>query len=236
MPKTKNKRDFGAEKMTDPIEEQRKNFNKWLTRTGQSTLAVAKQAGINESALRHYKSGKTRDLRMENKLKIAQTQQTTLGEIFGGTTGQPRSPAPASIEASYGVPSAEPPTFGGSVPLLGRAQNGKIIATMFPVAWVGAPEYMLLPGNVFAVRVANNLNAPRLRIREIVLCAPDEPIAPNDDAAVRDTDGEIHLLRCIENRPEHGFTGSVYSDEGNQITIEAERIMSTARVVAIYPA
>jgi DNA-binding XRE family transcriptional regulator len=73
------------EKMTDPIEDQRQSFNNWLDRTGQSTLAVAKRAGINESALRHYKNGKTRDLRMENKLKIAQTQHAKLSDIFGET-------------------------------------------------------------------------------------------------------------------------------------------------------
>jgi hypothetical protein len=224
------------EKMTDPIEDQRQSFNRWLERTGQSTLAVAKRAGINESALRHYKNGKTRDLRMENKLKIAQTQHAKLSDIFGETAQRFSSPPPASIAASSGVPSAEPPMFGGAVPVVGRAQNGRVIATIFPIAYVEAPQNMTLSGNVYAVRVANTLNMPRLRMRETVLCSPDDPVAPGDDAAIHDTDGEIHLMRCLENSHEHGFTGTIYSNEGKKITIPADAIVNVARIVAIYPA
>jgi hypothetical protein len=219
--------------MTDPIEEQRRSFNNWLNRTGQSTLAVAKRAGINESALRHYKNGKTRDLRMENKLKIAQTQHAKLDEIFGEFSGGFVTPTPTPNTALSSALPTEHPAISNSVPLIGRIQNGKIIATAHALAWVEAPQYMAL-SNVYAVRVANTLNAPRLKLREIILCSPDEPVIAGDDAAVQDTDGEIQLMRCLESTPERGFTGTVYSDETHKITIGSEKIVNVARIVAIY--
>lgn len=73
--------------MTDPIEDQRQCFNNWLKRTRRSTLSVATRAGINESALRHYKNGRTHDLRLENKLKIAQTHRAKLSDVFGDLPG-----------------------------------------------------------------------------------------------------------------------------------------------------
>lgn len=220
--------------MTDPIEDQRQSFNQWLDRTGQSVLAVATKAGINESALRHYKNGKTRDLRMENKLKIAESQRLQLVDIFGDAAKRFTSPPPATLAASTGVPSAEAPLFGSAVPVVGRAENGRIIATMFPIAYVEAPQNLTLSGNVYAVRVAGNSNMPRLRMRETVLCSPDDPVATGDDAAIHDTDGEIHLMRCAGS-DETGFVGTVYSEPGKMITIPTERIVSVARIVAIYP-
>lgn len=220
----------------DPIEDQRRAFIAWLDRTGQSVLAVAKRAGINESALRHYKNGKTRDLRLENKMRIAETQHARITDIFGETASTFAAPAPASIAASTGVPSADPPAFGNTVPLMGRAQNGRIIATMFPIAYVEAPATMTLSGNVFALRVANTLNMPRLRMRETVICSPDDPVAPGDDTAVHAADGEIHLLRCLENDPDRGFTGTLYADESRKITVSADNIKTIARIIAIYPA
>jgi len=235
MPKNNNKT-LEQDEMTDPIEDQRQSFNLWLDQTGQSVLAVAKKAGINESALRHYKNGKTRDLRMENKLKIAETQRVRLTEIFGESAKQFTSPPPASLAASTGVPSAEPPLFRDTVPVVGRAQNGRIIATMYPIAHVEAPQNLTLSGNVYAVRVANTLNMPRLRMRETVICSPDDPVAPGEDAAIHDIEGEIHLMRCLENDQNHGFTGTMYGDESKKITIQPDRIVNVARIVAIYPA
>lgn len=220
--------------MTDPIEDQRQSFNQWLDRTGQSVLAVASKAGINESALRHYKNGKTRDLRMENKLKIAESQRLQLADIFGEAAKRFTPPSPASPGNPAGTPTTDTPPFGSAVPVLGRAENGHIIATRFPIAYVEAPQNLTFSGNVYAVRVAGTSNMPRLRMREIVLCSPDDPVALGDDAAIHDTDGEIHLMRCVGS-DETGFAGTVYSEPGKTIIIPNERIIKVARIVAIYP-
>ncbi|MFH1806862.1 MAG: hypothetical protein ABID63_18430 [Pseudomonadota bacterium] len=216
--------------MNDPIEEQRHNFNRWLKRSGKSLLAVATSSGVSESGLRSFKTGKTRDLKQENKLKIAEAHGLRIEDIFGTL---PQMAVTSRVPAATDAPAFPPGMATTTVPVYGRVDRGQLFITTNPVAFVDAPAGMTLSGNVFAVRMPNATMAPRFRLREILLADPDDAVDNGDEAVIIDTAGVVHILRCMENNIDHGFTGTPYADPTRKTTIPYDKITRIARIVGI---
>ncbi|WP_139835762.1 helix-turn-helix domain-containing protein [Thalassospira sp. MCCC 1A01428] len=214
--------------MHDPIEQQRRNFIAWLTHPKKSMLSVATKAGISEAGLRQYKNGNTRDLKLENKLKIAEAYGLPIEEIFGAVKPSGHTPARTAPEES-----AQQTQSPHTAPVFGRAERGRLFMTTYPVGYIEVTAQMALTGDIFAVRMPNTDMMPRIRMREILLADPNDPVGAGDEAVVVDTDGEIHIMRCFENSPGRGFTGGCYADPVQKITIADANITKIARVVNI---
>lgn len=209
----------------DLIELQRINFNEWLKQTGHSVRKVADRSGLTEGPIRRYKNGASGDMRLENKIRIAEAFSTTVAEIFGDVLGSGHQP--------QNLPRPTKTTASASVPVIGRVDNFELFETNHPVAFVEAPPGMALSGNVYALRTPNTANMPRFRLREILLCNPDDSIGPGDDCAIHLDDTGIHILRCIEYTTTTGFTGTTYAEPDSRIYFENGRITKAARIVGI---
>lgn len=212
--------------MLDPIEQQRKNFLAWFQTSGQSLLSVATKAKVSESGLRSYKNGATSDMKLENKLKIAEAFGLKVEDIFGSISQAERTDQDPTPQANQQV---HPTT----VPVYGRVDRGQMFTTTNPIAYVEAPGGMTLSGNVFAIRMPNTSMMPRFRLREILLVDPDDAVDQGDDAVIIEKSGEIHILRCFENSRERGFTGGYYVESNTKKTLENDQIARIGRVVGI---
>lgn len=211
--------------MLDPIEQQRKNFNAWLSGSGKSLLSVATKSNVSETGLRSYKNGATRDLKLENKLKIAEAHGLKIEDIFGTVTQADRTSTPP-------IPAYAPATTT-TVPVFGRMDRGHLYNTVNPIAYVEAPAGMTLSGNVFAVRMPNTEMMPRFRLREILLVDPDDAVDQGDDAVIIDQDGRIFIMRCLEYKPGGQFVGGIYADAARKTAINDDQIAIIGRVVAV---
>ena len=166
---------------TDAIEQQRENFSQWLIKNKLSLRAVATAAGMTESPLRFYKNGKTRDLRHENKMRIARAFNTTIAEIFGDASG--------ITETTPALQSTDRHAIPMTVPVMARVDNEELRETNHPVSFIEAPAGMVLSGNVYAVRTPNTSMIPRFRPFEVLLCEPDPQVGAGDDCAVHIQNG-----------------------------------------------
>ena len=211
---------------TDPIEIQRRNFNEWLERKNLSVRSVAMKAGLTEGPVRQYRHGQTHDMRMENKIKIAEAHNEPVDAIFGDVYRANRA-------ANDGIITTNTPPHPTTVPVYGRLDRGNLVNTIHPVAYVEAPAGMTLSGNVFAVRTPNTDMIPRFRLREILLVDPDDAVDQGDDAVIIDQDGQVFILRCFEYKPGGQFVGGVYADATQKTAIMDDQIAKIGRVVAV---
>mgnify|MGYP003649080897 CR=1 FL=1 len=207
---------------SDPIEEQRRNFISWLQIKQLSVRSVATAAGMTETPLRFYKSGKTRDLRHENKIRIAQAFGTTVADIFGDSA----NPGESSIAP---VSNALPMT----VPVMARIENDQLRATLHPAAFVEAPPGMALSGTVYAIRCPNSDMEPRFRRFEILLCEPTETAGEGDDCAIHTRDGHIVILRCHAYIKGGIFFGKTFCAPDQIERVTPDEITKISRVVGI---
>lgn len=215
-----------AEDMEDPItksiEEQRRHFIEWADRHGYSNREIAKTAKLTEGPIRRYRKEYGPNLKLENKIKIAQGFGVSLAEIFGDVPGATDETARSS-ESTVMTNGAT-----STVPVIARAHGTDLIETRHPVAYISVPPEMALDRNVYAIRVPNTHNMPRFRIHETLLFEPTTEIEPGDDCAIHTTDGYVHILRCLEYDRERGFTGTTYADPGTKVQFPADAIRKTA--------
>lgn len=211
----------------DPIETQREHFIAWRKKEKLSRRKVAANAGLTETPIRMYESGATRDLRLENKIRIAEAHNTTVEAIFGDVLGL-RSETGEALEVR-----TLPRTDGTLLPVMARIENNELRETRHATAFVEAPAGMVLAGNVYAVRAPNTAMTPRFRPWEILLCEPDPEIGPGEECAVHVDDGRITILKCLENEESRDFVGVTYASPDQKINIRRAAITKISRIVGI---
>lgn len=217
--------------MQDPVENQRSTFDAWMRDTKTANTRLAELTGLRESTFRNYRNGTTRDMSYENKVKVANALDRPLEELFGPSLHltQRRPATPASNQNA----TNRPDNSQTMVPIYGRAENGTLINTPYPVAYVEAPATLGLAQDAFAVRIVNQDMMPRFRMREVLIANPDEGAPVHDDCVIITKTGEIHILHCLEYTPNRGFTGYTYANPQTKISLKSADIMRIGRVAYI---
>ncbi|WP_181850571.1 helix-turn-helix transcriptional regulator [Thalassospira xiamenensis] len=216
--------------MQDPVEHQRSTFDAFMRQAKIANTRLAQLTGLRESTFRNFRNGTTRDMNLETKLKIANALDKPLDEIFGPTMNLTQRGTVAPATSTTTGPHDSSQTM---VPIYGRADNGKLINTPYPVAFVEAPSTLGLAQESFAVRIINQDMMPRFRMREVLIANPDEGAPVHDDCVIITKTGEIHILHCLEFTPDRGFVGYAYANPQTKVSIKSPDISRIGRVAYI---
>lgn len=151
----------------------------------------AKRAKMSSSAYSQFESGKTKTLRPENLLNVAEAHGVTVEEFI-------RNPTAALLKSNvteFGVPRMR----SGLVPLISWVRAGALFEALDPLQPGDAEEWLPCPvqhsANTFALRIVGESMAPEYRDNEIIYVDPAVDAIHNDDVVVRTPDNRATFKR-----------------------------------------
>lgn len=175
---------------------------------GLTLEELAEIASLSPSYLSRLESG-TRRLNVDTIEKISAALQCNPGDLL--VTGDkwiqtqtgtyPSENAQISVEGRHNPYSSHPTPGILKLSIYSLSANNDKIDFSSPIGFIACPpDLMGAPGG-FALKIANNIMAPRYRTGDLVLIHPGRPLSAGSTAVVITTDQELIIGEFIAWRP-----------------------------------
>ena len=137
---------------------------------GENTFALSRAAGLSQSFLRDFLTGKSKSMRVDNLMAVADVLKTTPAYLLGDAS------------------TAETPSAKRDLPVYGAvaaSEGDQLMFTGDVIDWVPTPPGLQGAREAYALYVTGPSMIPRFHPGEIVFIAPHRPVRHGDNVVIQ---------------------------------------------------